>query len=344
MGLTLASQDTQSLGMGSIQVHSALDQPLQASIDLMMGEEEDFSNLSVKLASSEDYKKVGLDRSFVPNNISVSVDEDNPLLIKVSSAGPISEPIVSLLLDVNWGNGRILREFTILLDPPVYSNTQITTGATAAVVSNDYQDSTPEPVVVEPVEEVVEAPVETGTTDYTADESEAEAEVIADEVVAEPSEEPVSSYDASGVDAVEVMSGDTLWSIANRNKPSALTVNQMMAALFNSNPQAFMNNNINQLVKGSRLMIPTASEIQAISQTDALDMVRSHNDSWAPSQTTEESYASFQTEEPVYEPAEEPATETVDYGVELAGSTDQEEKRKLQLSESSGSRSESLNK
>lgn len=317
MGLTLASQDTQSLGMGKIQVHSALDQPLQASIDLMMGDSEDLTNLTVQLASAADYKKVGLDRSFVPNNISVALDENNPLVINVTSAGPVSEPIVTLLLDVNWGNGRIFREFTILLDPPVYSSSQIT--STAPVAESTYQ--TPEPIENQPevVTEAAEVPVV---------QTRAEAEVAADsernEEVVESTVEAAPSYQASASE-VEVMSGDTLWSIANQNKPSSLSTNQMMAALFNHNPQAFSNNNINQLIKGSRLMIPTANELQSISQAEALDLVQSHNDSWAPVQRVADSYSSFQTTEPAYEAPAETSDDSIDYGVELAGSTDQED-------------------
>ncbi|WP_154221995.1 FimV/HubP family polar landmark protein [Marinicella rhabdoformis] len=323
MGLTLASQDTQSLGMGTIQVHSALDQPLHASINLMIGDDEDLSGLDVKLASAEDYKKVGLDRSFVPGNISVSIDEENPLLIKVSSSGPVSEPIVSLLLDVNWGNGRIFREFTILLDPPVYSSSQIITETPVAQETTNQESE----IIEEVADAVDETPqVQTRVEASEGNQFDVEENAVEDTVENVTDEEPEEavSYDTT-VGSIEVMSGDTLWRLANQNKPSALTTNQMMAALFNSNPQAFANNNINQLIKGSRLMIPDANELQSISQTDALDLVRSHNDTWAPSQVAEESYSSFQTTEPDYSEPEEAVAETIDYGVELAGSTDQED-------------------
>ena len=105
--LVFVSQNTFSLGMGKIQVNSALDQPLNASIDILAGENESIDEVSVKMASADDYKKVGLDKSFVPAHITVSLDENNPYKINVRSNGPVSEPIVSLLLDVKWPNGRM---------------------------------------------------------------------------------------------------------------------------------------------------------------------------------------------------------------------------------------------
>ena len=96
MGLTIVSQSSFSLGMGKIQVYSALNEPLQSSIDLLANADDELLNLEVSLASSEDYQKVGLDKSFVPANIMVSFDEENPYQINVTSNGPVSDPIVSL--------------------------------------------------------------------------------------------------------------------------------------------------------------------------------------------------------------------------------------------------------
>ena len=155
VALTIVSQSSLSLGMGKIQVYSALGEPLLSSIEILTNADEELGDLTVSLASAEDYQKVGLDRSFVPANIMVSMDEINPHQINVTSNGPVTEPIVSLLLDVNWNNGRILREFTVLLDPPVYDS-----ASSQAQVNN---------VVIEPLQDsVVEAPAEV-TEDSTYD-------------------------------------------------------------------------------------------------------------------------------------------------------------------------------
>ncbi|WP_223787801.1 FimV/HubP family polar landmark protein [Marinicella meishanensis] len=312
IGLTIVSQTSFSLGMGKIQVYSALNEPLQSSIELITHAEEDLQNLEVKLASSEDYQKVGLDRSFVPSNINVALDEDNPYLIRVTSNGPVTEPIVSLLLDVNWSNGRILREFTILLDPPVYESS-------ANVQVNN--------VVVEPIQDdVIEEPVET-TADTQADTSSDSSPALQprsdetttytnEDVLAQDDDisasEPVSDYVPG---EITVAAGDTLWRIANNNKVGDLSTHQMMMAIYNSNPSAFLDNNINQLVKGSRLRMPTADEAASIGYSEALAQVESHHQSWAPAQ---QDYSAFQTEDDPVDVYEEP-TSSLDYGVQLSG-------------------------
>ncbi len=303
--LTIVSQSSLSLGMGKIQVYSALNEPLRSSIELLTNADEDLLNLTVKLASSADYQKVGLDKSFVPSNILVSMDEDNPYQINVTSNGPVTEPIVSLLLDVNWNNGRILREFTVLLDPPVYDT----------VTSNVQVNN----VVIEPVSEDV---VQSSDT----------AEVQTDEPVLQQREpEPTTTYtnedvtdyqDTSSAVAVSgsnsevlVNAGDTLWRIANDNKVGDLSTHQMMMAIYNSNPSSFIDNNINQLIKGSRLTMPTADEARAIGYSEALAQVESHHQSWAPA---DQDYNTYQTTETVDDSYQEPDS-TLDYGVQLSG-------------------------
>jgi pilus assembly protein FimV len=320
MGLTIVSQSSLSLGMGKIQVYSALNEPLQSSIELMANADEELLNLEVTLASSEDYQKVGLDKSFVPANIMVSFDEENPYQINVTSNGPVSEPIVSLLLDVNWSNGRILREFTVLLDPPVYDSTDSNVQVNNVVVEPIQDNSIAEVEVEQPM--AVEAESEVQTSDQQtqtitnedfveyeqADESN-EAEMTADVV----EDRPV--YSSSSAAEVYVESGDTLWRIANNNKVGELSAQQMMMAIYNKNPSAFINNNINQLIKGSRLDMPSLDEANTIGFSEAMAQVESHHQSWAPAQ---QDYNSYQTENTVEDDYQAPES-SLDYGVQLSG-------------------------
>lgn len=314
IGLTIVSQSSLSLGMGKIQVYSSLNEPLRSSIDLITSADEELENLQVKLASSEDYQKVGLDKSFVPSNIMVNLDAENPYQINVTSNGPVTEPIVSLLLDVEWGNGRILREFTILLDPPVYETSNVDVQVNSVVVEPIAEEAFIEPVVESEAAEsetTETAPQETVT--YT-NEDVAQYEEQTDTVEPiETVEEPVYSAMA---DEVTVEAGDTLWRIANNNKVGNLTTHQMMMAIFNNNPNAFIDNNINQLIKGSRLDLPTLEEASNIGYSEALAQVESHNQSWNPSTPD---YSTIQTESTVEDTYQEPET-TLDYGVQLSGS------------------------
>jgi len=303
IGLTIVSQSTLSLGMGNIQVYSSLDEPLRSTIELNTNPEEELLNLQVKLASSDDYKKVGLDKSFVPSNIIVSLDEENPNLINVTSNGPVSEPIVSLLLDVNWNNGRILREFTILLDPPIYD------ASSDVQINNMVVDSIDEQMVEEEMDNETQTPA--GLVSRTEEN-------------ATYSNEDVAQYDNTKTTTpvnemtdseVYVNEGDTLWSIASQNKVGELSTNQMMMAIYNNNASAFIDNNINKLIKGSRLDMPSLSQAQAISYAEALAQVESHNQLWAPSQ---EAYSTYQTAEDEYSDYEDTSS-SLDYGVQLSG-------------------------
>jgi Tfp pilus assembly protein FimV len=319
--LVFVSQDTFSLGMGKIQVNSALDEPLNASIDIIANNDEAIEQVSAKLASSDDYKKVGLDKSFVPANIMVSVDEDNPYQINVRSNGPVSEPIVSLLLDVTWANGRILREFTLLLDPPSYQTSTIGSVSMPVTESEpaqqepetmaDVQDDavTAQSDDIPPVSQDLNQPDEdimTEGTEQDQDDNEFAVET--------PMEENVSETLSVMPGEIYVDSGDTLWRIANQNKPGDVTTHQMMMAIYNKNPNAFLNNNINEMIKGSTLQMPDADSAEYISYQEALAQFESHNSRWA---NANDSYSSFQTESQVDD--SETVADTTDYGVQLSG-------------------------
>ncbi|TDR22496.1 FimV/HubP family polar landmark protein [Marinicella litoralis] len=313
IGLTIVSQSTLSLGMGNIQVYSALDEQLRSTIELMTNPDEDLQNLTVKLASNADYKKVGLDRSFVPINILVNLDEDNPNIVNVTSNGPVSEPIISLLLDVNWNNGRILREFTILLDPPVYdvptTNVQVNNVVVEQIQAID--EASPQAEVVTEATDVEPA---TQTTFTNEDVAQYERPDPVVEPVAEPIAETTVAYQQTN-DDVYVNAGDTLWSIANRNKLGGLSTNQMMMAIYNNNSGSFIDNNINKLIKGSQLKMPSLDQAEAISYAEALAQVESHHQSWAPEQ---QNYSSYQTTEETYSDNTDTSS-GLDYGVQLSG-------------------------
>ncbi len=110
----------QALGFGKIVVHSALDEPLDADIELISPTPEDITNLKVKLASPEAYMRAGIDRPYILGDLQFRIrqDDQGKYYIHVSSKKRIKEPFLDFLLEMNWQNGRMVREYTILLDPP----------------------------------------------------------------------------------------------------------------------------------------------------------------------------------------------------------------------------------
>lgn len=310
-GLTIVSQSTLSLGMGNIRVYSSLDEQLRSTIELTTSPDEELQNLTVTLASSSDYKKVGLDKSFVPANILVSLDEENPNIINVTSNGPVSEPIVSLLLDVNWNNGRILREFTVLLDPAVYDVGSGDVEINQVVVKPIQEQVVDSPVAQAQVEDSTAESNDVYTNEDVAQYADDETESVTTE---EPVDEPANDYSISQGD-VFVNEGDTLWRIANQNKVGDLSTNQMMMAIYNNNSAAFIDNNINKIIKGSRLEMPTLEQAQAISYAEALSQVQSHHQLFSPAQQDYSSYQTEDSQEDVYEDT----YSAIDYGVKLSG-------------------------
>ena len=108
-----------ALGLGDIQLHSALNQPFNADIELLSASSSDIGSLKVSLASYDEFSRLGLDRPAALMFLKFSVQQrDGTYYVKVSSKQPIKEPFLDFLVDVSWGSGQLLREYTVSLDPP----------------------------------------------------------------------------------------------------------------------------------------------------------------------------------------------------------------------------------
>ncbi len=259
-GLLSANGGAWALGLGQIEVRSGLNQPLDAEIRLIADAAE-LATLEVDLAGASDWARVGLDRSravTTPLEFSVGKSAAGEDVIKVRSKDPVREPFLSILLEVNWANGRVLREFTVLLDPPVFAPA---TSSSTAVVSRAIREEPPlrsEEVPYEPVATQPQTTPSTGrptAIDYA----------------------PASRDGSYG----PVAAGETLWEVALKTRPSSDTnLNRMMVALLRLNPDAFYENNINALKKGAILRVPTDAELGAIAIAEASSEVQANNAQW----------------------------------------------------------------
>ncbi len=274
----LAATQSYGLGLGGLQVDSNLDETLKGKIPLILSEDEISDNIKVSLANAKDYQKVGLDKSYVPSNIKVElVDNEGEKFIKIYSKGPVSEPIVSLLLVVDWANGHLLREFTLLLDPPLFNQNLSTDNYAQPVQTQKY-----------------EAPAKIEET--TAEDDQTVSQVDYSSTISD------NTY--NGSQQITVQSGDTLWKIANNNRSGYASTQQVMVAIFNNNPSAFQNNDMNLLKKGAVLTLPDSDQINAISNSQAISEVSSQTRQWSQLQSEDEySQASNSSD--------------VDYGIEL---------------------------
>ncbi|MCJ7453667.1 MAG: hypothetical protein MUO39_14505 [Steroidobacteraceae bacterium] len=234
-----------ALGLGEIHLHSALNQPFDADIDLVAAQEEDLSALRASLAPNDAFARYGLDKPAYLSDFTFRVvrGSDGRSYLTVTSPRPVTEPFVTMLVAADWPRGRLLREYTVLLDPPVFAPpTQAS-----------------EPSVAAPV---VQAPRSTSSRPPAPRPESAPASAAPErQVTTRPTVVAGSEY--------RVRRNDTLWKIASEAYPgSRSNVNRAMVAIYQSNQHAF-DNNINVLRAGATLRIPEASAVDAIPASEA---------------------------------------------------------------------------
>ncbi|MBT8133423.1 MAG: hypothetical protein KJO03_02875, partial [Gammaproteobacteria bacterium] len=135
-----------TLGMGEIEVNSALNQQLDARIELLSAVPEDAESLIVKLASRDEFKRAGLDRPYILSNLRFKpYAEDGQVYIKVTTPKPVREPFLNFLIEVDWPQGHLLREYTVLLDPPVFMGQAPAQAQEARPAVTDSRTSAPRP-------------------------------------------------------------------------------------------------------------------------------------------------------------------------------------------------------
>lgn len=243
-----------ALGLGDIHLKSALNAPLDADIDLTASGDE-LAALKVTLASRESFARYGLDYPSYLASITMqpAKSADGHDVIRVHSREAVTEPFATLLIEANWARGRLVREYTVLLDPPVF------TGETAAAAS-----------VAAPAAAVQS---QAGTVNRSAPPAAATAPPAASS-----SPRPPTSSAAGG--SYTVQRGDTLSNIAARNYPNSQR-ERALVALYRANTGAFTGN-MNELRSGAALQLPDAATVAAIGPGEAKSEVTAQYRSWAP--------------------------------------------------------------
>ncbi|MEZ5455158.1 MAG: FimV/HubP family polar landmark protein [Lysobacteraceae bacterium] len=287
LALALGTSPIFAMGFGQIQVKSNLNEPLLAEIPILSASAAEVAELSVKLAPREAFERIGLDRpnAALLDDLVFEVVEtsDGSAVVRIRSSGRINEPFISLLLEAEWARGKLLREYTMLIDPPLMAR-----GAPAQVM----------PLAEAPVApaEVTETPLDTPPPITAAAANTAPATPSVPRYVAGESYGPVGD-------------GQALWNIALETRPdSGVDVNQMMLALLRANPDAFINGNVNRLRKGAVLRIPSRDDIVSVSAAQAAMQVREQTGAASVSTTSTvqpaDSAASITADSPPVERAE----------------------------------------
>ncbi|MBF7729180.1 FimV/HubP family polar landmark protein [Pseudomonas sp. N040] len=267
---SLTSGMAHALGLGEISLQSSLNQPLDANIELLEIRDLDKAEIIPRLASPEDFSKAGVEREFFLTDLKFTpvILANGKGAIRVTSGKPVREPYLNFLVEVVWPSGRVLREYTLLLDPPLYSPET----AIAAAPRLPVAVPAPSPVpVAAPRSQSAPAdgPFKAGSLPGSPVAAPARAESRPAAVAAE----------AISGDQYRTSKNDTLWEIAQRVQSSG-SLNQTMLAIQDLNPNAFIGGNINSLKSGQVLRLPDASQVNARSGSAATAEVAEQNSAW----------------------------------------------------------------
>lgn len=248
LALGIAPLSAKALGLGDIQLNSGLNQYLSADIELLSVGTDDINDIKVKLASPEAFERAGVDRTFLLSKLRFKPQQtpQGGSKIRITSGDPIREPFLNFLIEVNWPKGRLVREYTVLLDPPVTLQRH-------------------------------PAPVRTPTAGAVARQGEGGGVESASSAVdlswAEQASTSPGQYGPT-------RKNDTLWSIARETRAPGITMEQAMMSVFRANPGAFIGDNINRLKIGEILRVPSAEETAAMSVGEARKAYRAEQARW----------------------------------------------------------------
>ena len=249
-------------GLGRLTVLSPLGQPLLAEIEIVSlqpGEEE---GLSARLASPEAFEQAGININPALNSLRINLERrDKRPFLRVTTSQPVNEPFLDILIELSWSSGRLVREYTFLLDPPEYRSRQ-------------------QAIAAAPLPPVAEKPAPTPAAEPTP--AEPAAPQPAPEATPSPAPAPQAAPQAEApakpaANTYEVKRGDTLGAIARQNSRPGVTLNQMLIAIFRANEAAFIRGNVNLVRTGKILNIPEADSFGTIDREEANRLVKEHH-------------------------------------------------------------------
>src|SRR5262245_56212240 len=265
VGLALVPPGTQAAGLGRLAVQSGLVQPLRAEIEITNLQRGEAESLSARIASVDAFREAGVEYGVIVPQVRAALERrgENRYVIRLSTLNPVEEPFVDLLVELNWASGRLIRQYTFLLDPAEYKGAQPITAKPPAVAASPAPQAAP----VEPPK----APEVTAAAPPAPAPAPAAAPPPAPEPAEKPAAAPALVSEPAGT--YEVKQGDTLGKIAAQYKPEGVTAQQMLVALYRANEDAFINKNMNLVRTGRVLNIPDRAAVDAVAPPDANKIV-----------------------------------------------------------------------
>lgn len=249
--LGLLGSNACALSLGRITVQSALGEPLRAEIEIPDINAEEADSLKTGVASAEAFRAAGLEFNPAINNLRVTLQKrpDGRMFLRLSGDRVVNDPFIDLILETNWASGRILRDYTLLFDPPSLRASAAPAPTTAQVTEAAAPSrTTAVPTQREPVRSAEPAKPQRPAPEVAA---------------AKPAQK------TAGATQITVRPGDTASKIAGAHKAPNVSLDQMLVALLRENPDAFIASNINRLKAGAVLNVPSAEQAGDISKDEA---------------------------------------------------------------------------
>ena len=245
LALGFASIDADALTLGRLNVQSTLGEPLRAEIAVTDLSPAEADGLRISIAAPPAFRSAGIPYSTALADVRITLQKrpDGQMMVQLNGGRSLNDPFIDLLLEVNWSSGRIVRDYTVLLDPPVARQ------AAAPVAPTAPQTSA--------------AP--------------AQPPAAALQEAAAPVPAPIAPPATGSNVQLTVRPGDTAGNIANSRKPAGVSLDQMLVALLRANPEAFVDGNVNRMKSGAVLALPDDAQVRAAEPDEAARVVKAQS-------------------------------------------------------------------
>jgi pilus assembly protein FimV len=260
MFIALIPLAVSATGLGKLYVFSALGEPLNAEIELLSVPPEDMTTLTASLAPQAQYLAQGIDKTTIQESINANISKrpDGSLVIQLTSGQAVTDPFLDMLIQVVWSGGQLTREYTLLLDPSDYSATNI----------------------AKPIAEIPKS---------ISPSSSAKESLPAEKESASKSKSSFSGRRAHAQKTMDTplqgqtittVKGDTLSALVGKIQVQDVNLDQLLLGVYQANPSAFTDGNMNRLKVGKIINIPSAETLQAISKSEARAEVTAQVANW----------------------------------------------------------------
>lgn len=283
--LLLTAGHSWALGLGRIEVKSRRNEPLLAEIPIVSTTPGELAALQARLASPETFRRVGLNPpAGIAADLQFSLGRDGKgrPVIRVTTLRPVEQPVVNFLIEVDWGNGRLVREYSALIDVP---NTAEAVAAAPMQLPQPAEDNRVQRAVA--ATEAAPAPVvapEPTPAPAPASAPDAAPAAPPPAIIPEPLPPAPPSRPASGLAGGEygpVKAGESLTRIASRlGLREAGSLDQALLALLRANPEAFIQGDVNRLRRGAVLRIPSREDVAAVDAREAAQIIGRQLQQW----------------------------------------------------------------